>query len=113
MAPRTAVHETMTDRRGSLDVAYLIVDAWPKPLGNGELTLKQLASPSYSAERIARDDKERGVGGHVVAATGTNLLLQRLSNASVLCIRSLCGVSELRFRRYDPYPQRTKQRQNR
>src|SRR2546421_13084553 len=99
MAPRTAVHETISDRRDSRDVAYPIVDAWPKSLGHGKLTLKQLASPSYSAERIARDDKERGVGGRIVTPTDANLLLQRLLNASVFCIRSLCDVGELRFRR--------------
>src|SRR6266581_8919568 len=90
VAPCTAVHQTIADRRGVRDgqpaVLDPIIDAWPKPLGNGELALEQLAPSPYSAERIARDDEMRRPGRVEVPRTGTNLLFQRFGNTGVLNI---------------------------
>jgi hypothetical protein len=96
VAPRTTVHQSIANRRVRFDVAYPIIDARPDPLSHSELALEHLTPPPNGPERIAPDYKERGVRGHHVAPACADLLLERFLDASVLGIRGLGDIGELR-----------------
>jgi hypothetical protein len=113
VAAGTAIGQPRPERRGGLDIADAIVDARAAPLRHGELALEHLAPATNRAERVAPDEKERGVGGHHVAPARADLLLQRFLHARVRPIRGLGDVRELRVRRGAQAPERAHQRQTR
>src|ERR671925_802619 len=86
VAPRTTVHQSVSDRGVRFNVAYPIIDARPEPLSHGELALEHLASPPNGPERIASDDEERGVGGSQVATACADLLFQRFLNTGIFAV---------------------------
>jgi hypothetical protein len=97
-----AVGETCAERVVHSDVADPIVGARAEALLHGEFSLEELASAADRACGIARDEEDRGVGGHHVALPGADLLDERLANPGVDRVRSLGDDGELRCSRVLP-----------
>src|SRR5690348_12243882 len=83
VAAGAAIRQSGANGQRLSNITCSILDDRSLSVRAPEFALKQLAAPADGAEGIAIDDKEGGVWGQCIAATGPDFLRERLGDPFV------------------------------